>query len=64
MDEVTIDISQAVAAIARGADRFKVYERVAAEHPLQTVELREVLLFAPQCTRLDALKEALFGGGR
>jgi hypothetical protein len=64
MNDLKTDMSEAVSAITRGQDRFELFEEIAARHPRRTREIRQVLLFTPVSRRVDAVKEALFGGGR
>jgi hypothetical protein len=55
------DLSNAVSAISRGADPYKVYRRIASTYPGQSTELKRILLYTPATKRLEAIREALFG---
>lgn len=55
------DLKNAVSAITRGADPYKVYRRIAASYPGQSTELKRILLYTPATKRLEAIREALFG---
>lgn len=55
------DLTNAVSAVSRGADAYKVYRRIAATYPGQSAELKSILLYTPTTKRLDAIREALFG---
>jgi len=56
------DITNAVVAIGQGADAYKVYQRIASQYPDQSTDLKRILLYTPASSRLEALREALFGG--
>jgi hypothetical protein len=56
------DLASAVSAISRGADAFKVYQRMATQYPQLSTELKRILLYTPANKRLEVLREALFGG--
>lgn len=53
------DLASALSAIDRGANRIKVYQRIAAQYPKQSAELKRILLYTPAESRIEAMKQAL-----
>jgi len=60
-EEYKADITNAISAINRGADPLKVYRRIVGKYPQLSTELKSILLYTPASSRLDSMKEALFG---